>query len=197
MKLDSPIVALGEILWDLLPTGRRAGGAPFNFAFHCQQLGHPAVIVSRVGDDDLGRDLRDAVRGLGLSDAFVQSDPAHPTGTVGVAVDEAGQPQFTIHTDVAYDHLAWTADLEALFARAARLVKGATATFRARPLAVPAFAGHVVLCGVITVLTLAHSLEGDLVSPTSGLIFRIAPLLLTHLLVSSFTAPPRRLPPPM
>jgi fructokinase len=118
------IVGLGELLWDLLPSGRQAGGAPFNFAFHCRQLGQPAVIVSRVGDDDLGRDLRDAVRGLGLSDAFVQSDQARPTGTVGVAVDEAGQPHFTIHTDVAYDHLAWTADLEALFARAAAVCFG-------------------------------------------------------------------------
>jgi fructokinase len=112
------IVGLGEVLWDLLPSGRQAGGAPFNFAFHCQQLGHESVIVSRVGDDDLGRDLRAAVRDLGLSDAFVQADAGHPTGTVTVAVDPSGQPAFTIHTGVAYDHLDWTADLETLFARA-------------------------------------------------------------------------------
>ena len=56
----NPIVGIGELLWDVFPDGRKvAGGAPFNFAFHCQQLGHDAVIVSRVGDDELGRELRE------------------------------------------------------------------------------------------------------------------------------------------
>src|SRR5215203_143285 len=79
----NPIVGIGEVLWDVYPDGRKvAGGAPFNFAFHCHQLGHPAVIVSRVGDDDLGRELRERVRELGLSDEYIQTDDEHPTGTV-------------------------------------------------------------------------------------------------------------------
>src|SRR5262249_40582045 len=112
------IVGVGEVLWDLLPAGRQPGGAPFNFAFHCHQLGHPAAIVSRVGTDALGEDLRSALRGLGLSDAWVQHDPEHPTGTVAVTLDARGQPTFAITPDVAYDHLAWEAGLEALFGRA-------------------------------------------------------------------------------
>jgi fructokinase len=112
------IVGVGEVLWDLLPAGRQPGGAPFNFAFHCHQLGHSAVIVSRVGDDALGADLRAALRGLGLSDAWVQHDAEHPTGTVTVTLDERGQPTFTITPDVAYDHLAWEAGLESLCGRA-------------------------------------------------------------------------------
>jgi fructokinase len=112
------IVGLGEILWDLLPGGRQPGGAPFNFAFHCHQLGQPSAMVSRVGADELGRDLRAAVRGLGLSDAYLQDDPGHPTGTVTVAVDERGQPTFTITEGVAWDHLAWDDRLEALFGHA-------------------------------------------------------------------------------
>ena len=81
----NPIVGIGEVLWDVYPDGRKvAGGAPFNFAFHCHQLGHPAVIVSRVGNDDLGRELRDRVRELGLSDEYIQTDREHPTGTVQV-----------------------------------------------------------------------------------------------------------------
>src|SRR5215204_1966126 len=98
-----PIVALGEVLWDLLPGGRRAGGAPFNFAFHCHQLGHPAVIVSRVGDDELGRELRVRVRELGLSDEFIQTDRKLPTGTVRVSVDKTGQPTYRISENVAWD----------------------------------------------------------------------------------------------
>jgi fructokinase len=101
------VVGLGEVLWDLLPAGRQLGGAPFNFAFHCHQLGRPSAMVSRVGADDLGRDIRAAVRSLGLSDAYLQEDAAHPTGTVSVALDPRGQPAFTITPDVAYDHLAW------------------------------------------------------------------------------------------
>jgi fructokinase len=108
------IVGLGEILWDLLPAGRQLGGAPANFAFHAAQLGHAAVPVSRVGTDDLGRDIRTALAGLGLPDRFVQTDPTCPTGTVAVAVDAAGQPQYTITENVAWDHLAWTPDLHQL-----------------------------------------------------------------------------------
>jgi fructokinase len=112
------VVALGEVLWDLLPSGRTLGGAPFNFAFHCHRLGHPAAIVSRVGADELGEEVRARVRALGLADDFIQADERHPTGTVSVAVDERGQPEFTIHPDVAYDHLAWDDRLEGLLGRA-------------------------------------------------------------------------------
>jgi fructokinase len=112
------IVGLGEVLWDLLPAGRQLGGAPFNFTFHCHQLGHASAMVSRVGADELGREIRRAVRGLGLSDAFLQEDARHPTGTVRVTLDERGQPAFTITPDVAYDHLAWDDSLEELFGRA-------------------------------------------------------------------------------
>lgn len=48
------VIGLGEVLWDLLPGGKQLGGAPFNFAFHCQQLGHASAVVSRVGRDALG-----------------------------------------------------------------------------------------------------------------------------------------------
>jgi len=115
------------VLWDLLPGGRQPGGAPFNFAFHCHQLGHAAAVVSRVGSDDLGREAREVVRRLGLSDAFLQEDAAHPTGTVRVRVDEVGQPSFTITPDVAWDHLAWEGPLEALFAGAQAVCFGTLA----------------------------------------------------------------------
>lgn len=102
----NPIVGIGELLWDVFPDGHKvAGGAPFNFAFHCRQLGHDAVVVSRVGDDELGRELRAEVRRLGLSDEFIQTDPVHPTGTVRVTVDAAGLPSYEIVDDVAWDYI--------------------------------------------------------------------------------------------
>src|SRR6476660_6417652 len=124
MTSPAPIVAIGELLWDLLPGGRRAGGAPFNFAFHCHQLGHDAVIVSRVGDDDLGRELRTEVRRLGLSDEYIQTDVGRPTGTVRVTVDPDGRPSYAIAEDVAWDYVRWTKNLEALGATAAAVCHG-------------------------------------------------------------------------
>jgi fructokinase len=119
--MPGPIIGLGEILWDLLPEGRRAGGAPFNFAFHCHQLGHEAVIVSRVGDDQLGRELRAEVRRHGMTDEYIQTDPDRPTGTVRVEVDADGQPRYTIVENVAWDNIAWEERFEALL-RSARAV---------------------------------------------------------------------------
>lgn len=104
----NPIVGIGEVLWDVYPDGHKvAGGAPFNFTFHCHQLGHPAVIVSRVGDDELGRELRDRVRALGLSDEYIQTDYEHPTGTVQVTLDANKVPAYTITEYVAWDYIAW------------------------------------------------------------------------------------------
>ncbi len=111
----NPIVGIGEVLWDVYPDGRKvAGGAPFNFAFHCHQLGHPAVIVSRVGDDDLGRELRVRVRELGLSDEYIQTDRDHPTGTVQVTLDANKVPTYTITENVAWDWIEWDDKLQAL-----------------------------------------------------------------------------------
>lgn len=121
---SSTIVGLGEVLWDLLPAGRQLGGAPFNFAFHCHQLGHSSVIVSRVGEDALGREIRSRLASADLPDTYVQCDAEHPTGTVPVAVDDRGQPTFTITPDVAYDYLAWDERLEELLPRARAICFG-------------------------------------------------------------------------
>ncbi len=120
-------MGLGEVLWDLLPAGQQLGGAPCNFAFHCQQLGHASAIVSRVGADELGRELRTAVRRLGLSDAHLQDDAEHPTGTVPVRIDEHGVPTFTITRDVAFDYLVWDDALESLCASARAVCFGTLA----------------------------------------------------------------------
>ena len=124
----NPIVGIGEVLWDVYPDGRKvAGGAPFNFAFHCHQLGHPSVIVSRVGDDALGRELRERVRELGLSDEYIQTDRDHPTGTVQVALDANKVPTYTITENVAWDHVEWDEQLSTLSWRADAVCFGSLA----------------------------------------------------------------------
>ena len=98
-------IGVGEVLWDLLPAGKQLGGAPANFAYHAHALGAEALVVSRVGDDALGREILERLRGLGLRTDGISVDPAAPTGTVNVALDAQGVPNFTIHENVAWDLL--------------------------------------------------------------------------------------------
>ncbi len=102
------VIGLGEILWDFLPSGRHLGGAPANFAYCSHLLGNRAVVVSRVGADDLGKQARDSLLRSGLTDQFLQTDPEHSTGTVYIRVDSAGQPKFEIADGAAWDFMTWT-----------------------------------------------------------------------------------------
>jgi fructokinase len=111
------IVGLGELLWDLLPEGKKPGGAPANFAYHARALGDEGLPVTRIGADPLGEELRVRLAALGLPGSYAQVDPQAPTGTVHVALDSRGVPTFTITPDVAWDRLAWDPPLAALAAR--------------------------------------------------------------------------------
>lgn len=108
------VVGLGEILWDLLPSGRQLGGAPANFAYCSHLLGDGANVASRAGDDPLGHDIRMHLANAGLSDEFLQTDAVEPTGTVCVQLDATGQPKFEITQPVAWDFLEWTRQWEQL-----------------------------------------------------------------------------------
>ncbi|MEI7908084.1 MAG: carbohydrate kinase [Verrucomicrobiota bacterium] len=100
------VIGVGEVLWDLLPDGRQLGGAPANFAYHAQALGADSLVISRVGDDALGREILERLAGLGMRTDGITTDPDAPTGTVGVALDVGGKPTFTIYQDVAWDFIA-------------------------------------------------------------------------------------------
>ena len=112
------IVGIGEILWDVLPGGRQLGGAPANFAYHAKVLGADAYVVSRVGDDELGREILDRLDALGVNRDFVEVDRDHPTGTVDVRLDGNGVPSYVIHEDVAWDWITPTPRLLDLARRA-------------------------------------------------------------------------------
>jgi fructokinase len=110
MANEPTVVGLGEILWDLLPFGRQLGGAPANFAYSSHILGNRGVIASRVGDDQLGEDIRDVLKKAKIDDRFLQRDSSQPTGTVNVEIDNTGQPRFEITQPVAWDFLNWTGE---------------------------------------------------------------------------------------
>ena len=121
------VVGLGEVLWDLLPTGKHLGGAPANFAYITSLLGDEGIPASRVGADDLGDEALRRLMELGLPTDFIQKDANHPTGTVKVEVDVAGQPCFEISESVAWDFLEWTAPWQKLAAHADAVCFGSLA----------------------------------------------------------------------
>ena len=121
------VVGIGELLWDLLPTGAQIGGAPANYAYHAGALGAEARTISRVGNDALGRDLRAQLDVIGVSTQCVQVDTTMPTGTVAVDLDASGQPSYHITPDVAWDHLLVTPDAMVLVSAADAICFGTLA----------------------------------------------------------------------
>ena len=110
------IVGIGEILWDMLPSGKALGGAPANFAYHAGRLGEEGWAVSAVGDDALGREILDLVESKGLRNLIAVTDK--PTGTVQVTLDARGVPAYNIMEDVAWDNIPFTPEMEELAKRA-------------------------------------------------------------------------------
>ncbi|HOJ09547.1 MAG TPA: carbohydrate kinase [Clostridiales bacterium] len=99
------IAGVGEILWDMLPSGKQLGGAPANFVYHASALGADAYIVSTVGNDNLGREIINKINIMGLSSRYIQINNNHPTGTVEVKLDNRGIPSYFIHENVAWDYI--------------------------------------------------------------------------------------------
>lgn len=100
----SPAI-FGEVVFDCFEDGSRVlGGAPFNVAWHLQAFGCSPILISRVGDDRLGRQIREAMLQWGMNTAGLQLDSIHASGEVHVRLED-GQPAFDIVPDRAYDHI--------------------------------------------------------------------------------------------
>ena len=102
---NGTVLAIGELLWDVLPSGAVLGGAPANFAVRLATLDVPVVLVSKVGNDKLGQTACAELEELGVSTAFVQKDAKYPTGTVDVTLSASGNASYVINTGVAYDFM--------------------------------------------------------------------------------------------
>jgi fructokinase len=111
---NKPIICgAGELLWDMLPSGKQLGGAPCNFAYHAMQAGCDCYVFSAIGQDELGNELLNTVQSLGLSDRYIQRNN-YPTGTVSIKLNEHGHPDYTIHEQVAWDHIRWNSQIQEL-----------------------------------------------------------------------------------
>ena len=108
------VIGIGEALWDMLPEGKKLGGAPANFAYHACQFGLEGMAVSAIGQDSLGEEIVEALEAHHLP--YHLDRVEYPTGTVQVPLDQQGVPQYEIKTDVAWDNIPYTKELAALAA---------------------------------------------------------------------------------
>ncbi len=116
---DTPsIVTVGEILWDMFPSGPRFGGAPANLAHHAAALGGNVAIVSSVGSDDLGATALRLLAESSIDTSYVTVNDQYPTGKVNVEIDAGGHASYRFNSEEAWDHIPWTSPLRELAMRA-------------------------------------------------------------------------------
>lgn len=108
--MENKIVGLGEALWDVLPEGKKLGGAPANFAYHAGQFGLDTLAISAVGEDQLGDETLSALEEKGLK--YIMPRVPFPTGTVQVELDAQGVPAYEIREGVAWDNIPFTPEME-------------------------------------------------------------------------------------
>ena len=102
----SRVVSFGEILWDKLPSGKVPGGAPLNFAYRLNSFQNSLSIISKVGDDPLGKGLTEFLNKNGLDTEHIQISKIYKTGEVNVSIDKNGIADYDILNPVAWDDIS-------------------------------------------------------------------------------------------
>lgn len=108
--MKKKVVAFGEVVWDILPKEKVLGGTPSNLVFRFNSLDEKGFLLSRVGDDELGREAIDKLKDLNISDDNVQIDSEFPTGTVHISFESEYDPRYIVTPDVAFDHIEFSAE---------------------------------------------------------------------------------------
>jgi fructokinase len=127
--MNTEFYAFGEILWDCLPSGRHAGGAPFNVTCHLVQLGASASLISAVGQDALGDEILELARQKGVSVQFVsRARVGLPTGTVLASVDAMGNATYELVQPVAWDEITFSEEALEAVGKARAFIFGSLAT---------------------------------------------------------------------
>ena len=121
------VVCFGEILWDVLPTGTVPGGAPMNVAYHLKKLGNEPALITRIGNDDWGKNLLAVINEHNISNDFFQLDNLLETGKVHAAIGANNEVVYDIVKPVAWDNIQWDKNFETLLANAAYFVFGSLA----------------------------------------------------------------------
>ena len=125
--MQHQVVCFGEMLWDVLPSGAKPGGAPMNVAYHLQKLGMQPAVISRVGQDEKGNELLRLLEKNGIPTTYVQQDATQPTGVVLARLNEKAEAHYEIMQPVAWDFIGAHEDLKKLVSGARYLVFGSLA----------------------------------------------------------------------
>lgn len=127
-KLQHPVVCFGETLWDILPGAKLPGGAPMNVAYHLNKLGKNPAVISRIGCDELGKELLDALTSKNINTDFIQNDKVNCTGKVYAELKENNEVHYDIVKPVAWDYIQWKNEFLSLIENATYFVFGSLAT---------------------------------------------------------------------
>ena len=119
------IVGLGEALWDVLPEGKKLGGAPANFAYHAAQFGLDTIAISALGEDKLAEETIDAIKEHSLN--YLMPRVPYPTGTVQVTLTGDGIPTYDIKENVAWDNIPYTDEMKEIAQNARAVCFGSLA----------------------------------------------------------------------
>ncbi|GMQ29910.1 carbohydrate kinase [Algoriphagus confluentis] len=122
--MSNCVVVFGEMLWDCLPSGPVAGGAPMNVALNLHQLGMDVRLISAVGEDEDGDRLLEFLGSFGLPLDFIQIKKNHPTSKVLVDDFDPENIKYNILTHVAWDYLEWSEQLSQAVEKADAFVFG-------------------------------------------------------------------------
>ena len=122
------VVCFGEILWDILPTGAKPGGAPMNVAYHLRKLGISPALITRIGKDQWGRDLLTLMNEQQISTDFFQVDESLTTGVVNAKINLNNEVTYDIVKPVAWDNIMWQNGMGTLISEAAYFVFGSLAS---------------------------------------------------------------------
>lgn len=121
------VVCFGEVLWDMLPTGKMPGGAPMNVAIHLRNFGNTVSLISKVGTDDLGKELLEYLISKDMDIRYIQVGQTHLTGVVKVNLDNAQNVSYKIIAPVAWDYIGFDLDAQEIVAESAAFVFGSLA----------------------------------------------------------------------
>lgn len=125
---NKKVLCFGEVLWDVLPEGKKIGGAPLNVAYHLRKLGVDVTFTSRIGEDALGKEIQSVLKEKGLSESVLQTDINHPTSTVEARIHANHEVTYNIVENVAWDFIEYNHKLKVLASQASYLVYGSLIT---------------------------------------------------------------------
>jgi fructokinase len=122
------IICFGEVLWDVFPTHKKIGGAPLNVALRLHSFKNDVSIISSIGDDKNGKELKDYIEQQGLSTAYIQINTTHKTSTVAVKLDEKGAATYKIKKPCAWDYILLEDQLLSLVKKSDAFIFGSLVT---------------------------------------------------------------------